>query len=139
MQEEDDKKTPPPSDAENPPSDIGSDSGEGVSEGSSLEDVPFEKGELEKPPAKPADGDAVELAPAVFEVPVKVTAVLGNTRMEVKDLVNLKRGEVVQLDRRVGEMIDVLVNDRPIAKGEVVLVDGVLGVTLVELVKEGVS
>lgn len=72
---------------------------------------------------------------AVHEVPVKVQAVLGRARMPVGDLLRLKAGVVVELDRRVGEPVDIFVNDRLIARGEVVLIDNVLGVTLTEIVR----
>lgn len=72
---------------------------------------------------------------AVFDVPVSVSAVLGRTRIEVGDLMNLKPGTVLELDRRVGEAIDIYVNDRLVARGEVVLVDEKLGVTMTEIIK----
>ncbi len=72
---------------------------------------------------------------AVFDVPVAVSAVLGRTRMEVGELMNLKPGTVLELDRRVGEAIYIYVNDRLVARGEVVLVDEKLGVTMTEIIK----
>jgi len=72
---------------------------------------------------------------AVFDVPVTVSAVLGRTRMEVSDLLKIGRGSVVELDRAVGEAIDIFVNDRLVARGEVVLVEERLGVTLTEIFK----
>lgn len=72
---------------------------------------------------------------AVFDVPVSVSAVLGRTRLEVGDLMNLKPGQVLELDRRVGEAIDIYVNDRLVARGEVVLVEEKLGVTMTEIIK----
>jgi flagellar motor switch protein FliN/FliY len=72
---------------------------------------------------------------ALFDVPVKVSAVLGRARMEVGDLLKLGPGAVLELDRRVGEAIDIYVNDRLIARGEVVLVEDKLGVTMTEIIK----
>jgi flagellar motor switch protein FliN/FliY len=72
---------------------------------------------------------------AVFDVPVQVSAVLGRTRMEVGDLLNLAPGAVLELDRRVGEAIDIYVNNRLVARGEVVLVEEKLGVTMTEIIK----
>ena len=72
---------------------------------------------------------------AVFDVPVKVSAILGRTRMEVSELLKLKTGQVVELDRKVGEAIDIYVNDRLVARGEVVLVEDRLGVTMTEIIK----
>lgn len=73
---------------------------------------------------------------AVFDVPVKVQAVLGRSRMDIGDLLRLKPGAVVELDRRVGEPVDIFVNNRLIARGEVVLIDSTLGVTLTEIVRQ---
>lgn len=73
---------------------------------------------------------------SIYDVPVKVTAVLGKTRMNINDLLALDAGSIIELDRRVGEPIDLYVNDRLIARGELVMVDGVLGVTMTEVVKE---
>jgi flagellar motor switch protein FliN/FliY len=73
---------------------------------------------------------------AVFDVPVKVSAVLGRSRMEVSELLKLKSGAVVELDRKVGEAIDIYVNDRLVARGEVVLVEERLGVTMTEIIKD---
>ena len=57
--------------------------------------------------------------------------------MEVSQLLRLGRGTVVQLDRKVGEAIDIYVNDRLVARGEVVLVEDRLGVTMTEIIKAG--
>src|SRR6476620_11537009 len=71
----------------------------------------------------------------VFDVPVNVSAVLGRTRLEIGELLRLGPGTVLELDRRVGEAIDIFVNDRLVARGEVVLVDDRLGVTMTEIIK----
>jgi flagellar motor switch protein FliN/FliY len=72
---------------------------------------------------------------AVFDVPVQVSAVLGRSRMEVGELLKLGPGSVLELDRRVGEAIDIYVNNRLVARGEVVLVEDKLGVTMTEIIK----
>jgi flagellar motor switch protein FliN/FliY len=72
---------------------------------------------------------------AVFDVPVQVSAVLGRARMDVGQLLNLAPGAVLELDRRVGEAIDIYVNNRLVARGEVVLVEEKLGVTMTEIIK----
>ena len=76
---------------------------------------------------------------AVFDVPVTVSAVLGKSGMEVSQLLKLGKGTVVELDRKVGEAIDIYVNDRLVARGEVVLVEDRLGVTMTEIIKSGQS
>jgi flagellar motor switch protein FliN len=73
---------------------------------------------------------------ALYDVPVKVQAVLGRSRMPIGDLLKLQIGSVVELDRRVGEPVDIFVNNRLIARGEVVMIENVLGVTLTEIVRE---
>jgi flagellar motor switch protein FliN/FliY len=90
-------------------------------------------------PLAPSDNDAVTRGAAdleaLFDVPVQVSAVLGRTRMEVGDLLKLGPGAVLELDRRVGEAIDIYVNNRLVARGEVVLVEDKLGVTMTEIIK----
>ena len=71
----------------------------------------------------------------VFDVPVQVSAVLGRSKMGVGDLLRMAPGHILELDRRVGEAIDIYVNDRLVARGEVVLVDDKLGVTMTEIIK----
>jgi flagellar motor switch protein FliN/FliY len=77
---------------------------------------------------------AVDLE-AVFDVPVRVSAVLGRASMEVSQLLKLGRGAIVELDRKVGEAIDIYVNNRLVARGEVVVVEDRLGVTMTEIIK----
>lgn len=72
---------------------------------------------------------------AVYDIPVKVSAVLGKTTMPVSNLLKLGRGDVVELDRKVGEAIDIYVNNRLVARGEVVVVEDRLGVTMTEIIK----
>lgn len=72
---------------------------------------------------------------AVFDVPVSISAVLGRTQIEVSDLLNMDEGDVIELDRKVGEAIDIFVNNRLVARGEVVLVEDRLGVTMTEIIK----
>lgn len=72
---------------------------------------------------------------AVFDVPVQVSAVLGQTSMQVSQLLKMGRGAVIELDRKVGEAIDVYVNNRLVARGEVVVVEDHLGISMTEIVK----
>jgi flagellar motor switch protein FliN len=90
-------------------------------------------------PPPPAGGEnpdkiAADLRP-VFDVPVSVQAVIGRTTIEVARLLELAPGSVLELDRRVGEAIDIYVNSRLVARGEVVVVDDRLGVTMTEIIK----
>jgi flagellar motor switch protein FliN/FliY len=87
----------------------------------------------------PSDNESVNRGAAdleaLFDVPVQVSAVLGRARMDVGNLLKLGPGTVLELDRKVGEAIDIYVNDRLVARGEVVLVEDKLGVTMTEIIK----
>ena len=72
---------------------------------------------------------------AVYDIPVQISAVLGRTEMQVSQLLKLGRGAVVELDRKVGEPVDIYVNNRLIARGEVVIVEDKIGVTMTEIIK----
>jgi flagellar motor switch protein FliN len=90
------------------------------------------------PLAAEPDGPTTRIAAdleAVFDVPVQVSAVLGHARMEINDLLKMGPGTVLELDRKVGEAIDIYVNNRLVARGEVVLVEEKLGVTMTEIIK----
>ena len=76
---------------------------------------------------------------AVYDIPVQVSAVLGKASMQVSRLLKLERGAVVELDRKVGEAIDIYVNNRLVARGEVVVVEDKLGVTMTEIIKSDQS
>jgi flagellar motor switch protein FliN/FliY len=100
--------------------------------------VPFEAHTAERKTKAEEDPNlahsAAELE-AVFDVPVRVSAILGRARMNVHELLRLAPGAVLELDRKVGEAIDIYVNDRLVARGEVVLVEEKLGVTMTEIIK----
>ena len=72
---------------------------------------------------------------SLYDVPVNVSAILGKANIEVAELLKLGRGAIVELDRKVGEAIDIYVNNRLVARGEVVVVEDRLGVTMTEIVK----
>ena len=74
---------------------------------------------------------------AVYDIPVQVSAVLGKSTMEVARLLRLGKGAVVELDRKVGEAIDIYVNNRLVARGEVVVLEDRLGITMTEIIKTG--
>ncbi len=77
---------------------------------------------------------AADLAP-VFDVPVNISAVLGRVHMSVAQLLKLNAGSILELDRKVGEAIDIYVNNRLVARGEIVVIDERLGVTMTEIIK----
>src|SRR5690349_13969151 len=82
--------------------------------------------------AKPQTAKDLE---AVYDIPVQISAVLGKSTMQVSQLLKLGRGAVVELDRKVGEAIDIYVNNRLVARGEVVVVEDRLGITMTEIIK----
>lgn len=77
---------------------------------------------------------------AIFGVKLDVRAVLGRSRIPISELLNLTKGSVIELDRRVGEPVDLMINDRLVARGDLVRVKGdMLGVALREIVKDFVT
>ena len=114
---------------------------------SNEEDLNLDDLDAQTPPPEPEDDvdqvpaaaphpptNAKELE-AVYDIPVQVQAVLGKANMQVSQLLKLGRGAVVELDRKVGEAIDIYVNNRLVARGEVVVVEDRLGVTMTEIIK----
>ncbi len=81
-----------------------------------------------------ADGKRKDID-AIYDIPVQISAVLGKSTMQVSQLLKLGRGAVVELDRKVGEAIDIYVNNRLVARGEVIVVEDRLGVTMTEIIK----
>ena len=88
-------------------------------------------GDIDPPPPNDAEHKR-----RIENVPVKISAVLGKTKIDIAALRDLDGGAVIELDRKVGDPIDLYVNDRLIGRGELVMIDGALGVTLTELVKD---
>lgn len=93
---------------------------------------------MDAPDRNRADGYVERTAAdleAVFDVPVRVSVVLGRTKMPVSTLLKLDTGTVIELDRQVGEAVEIFINDRLVARGEIVLVEDRLGVTMTEIIK----
>ncbi len=91
-------------------------------------------GDADEPEREDRPRAATDLE-AVYDIPVQVSAVLGKSTMQVSQLLKLGRGAVVELDRKVGEAIDISVNTRLVARGEGVVVEDRLGVTMTEIIK----
>lgn len=83
-------------------------------------------------PEEKTDSEKVH---ALYDVQVEITAVLGTAEMPISQILKLGRGAVVELNRTVGENIEIHANNRLVAKGEVVVVEDRLGVTLTEVLK----
>jgi flagellar motor switch protein FliN/FliY len=91
--------------------------------------------ETERPEPVAGDRASGDRLSAIYDIPVQLAAVLGKTSMPVNQLLRLGRGAVVELDRKVGEPIDIYVNNRLVARGEVLIVDDNLGITMTEIIK----
>jgi flagellar motor switch protein FliN/FliY len=89
------------------------------------------------PPATDSEEKTASDLATVFDVPVNISAVLGRAHLSVAQLLQLGQGSVLELDRKVGEAIDIYVNNRLVARGEVVVVEDRLGVTMTEIIKDG--
>ena len=76
---------------------------------------------------------------ALLDVPLEVTAVLGTANMKVSQLLKMGRGAVVQLERTVGEDIEIRANGNLIARGEVVVVEDHLAITMTKIYKANIS
>ena len=72
---------------------------------------------------------------AVYDIPVKVSAILGKSKIKVSQVLKINKGTIIELDKKVGEAIDIYVNNNLVARGEVVVVDDKLGITMTEIVK----
>jgi len=84
--------------------------------------------------ASTTDGDEKESG-AIYEVAVEITAVLGTSMMPISQILKLGRGAVVELQRRVGEDIELHANNQLVARGEIIVLEDQLGVTITETVK----
>ncbi len=120
------------------PADLGADLPD---DNSQLKDDGFQKnedgyyeGEDNDPLADYVPSSGRDLEP-VYDIPVSVSAVLGKTSIPVSSLLRLKSGQIIELDRKVGEAIDIYVNDRLVARGEVVMMDNSLGISMTEIIK----
>jgi flagellar motor switch protein FliN/FliY len=95
----------------------------------SIHTVSFPKLEADSPLEVPVAGMDV-----LLDVPLAISVELGRARCFVKDLLNLSSGSVVELDRAAGDTVDILVNGKLFARGEVVVIDENFGVRIQEIV-----
>jgi flagellar motor switch protein FliN len=82
-----------------------------------------------------AQGDESNLN-LLLDIPLKVTVELGRTQKQIKDILELSQGSIVELDKLAGEPVDILVNNKLIAKGEVVVIDENFGVRVTDIVSQ---
>ena len=95
-----------------------------------VEELRFATRDVGRPPQ-----DIRELEP-ISDVPITLSAVLGEVMMPVGDLLRLTRGSTIALNRKVGEPIDIHLNTRLVARGEVVMVEDRLGINMTEIIKK---
>ncbi len=96
-----------------------------------------------EPPTAAAQPPSAPVAPnlrAILSIPVTVQVVLGSTSLPVASLLKLARGAIISLDQRVGDPVDIVVNGKVIARGEIVIADEAtqrFGVSLLDIVAGG--
>jgi len=89
-------------------------------------------------PAGTAGGDGADLR-RLHDVPVELAVEIGRTRMTIGQTLELRPGSVVSLNRLAGEPVDLLINGKPIARGEVVVIDEEFGLRVTDVVSSGRS
>lgn len=85
-------------------------------------------------PGKPVANQPVQTLDFILDVPLKVTVELGRTKMMIRDILQLAQGSVVELSKFAGEPLEVLVNDKLVARGEVVVVNEKFGIRLTDII-----
>lgn len=85
-------------------------------------------------PAPQLNGPQDQSLDRILDIPLMLSAQLGNTRMLIKDLLQLGPGSIVELDKLAGEPLEVLVNERLVARGEVVMVNEKFGIRLTDVI-----
>jgi len=83
---------------------------------------------------KPDNSSGMNNLSLLLDIPLQISVQIGATRMIIKDLLQLGQGSIIELDKLAGEPMDVFVNDRLIAKGEVVVVNEKFGVRLTDII-----
>lgn len=81
-----------------------------------------------------SEGSDLDLE-AIYDIPIEISVVLGRSTLTINELLRMGKGAVVGLERKVGEAVDIFVNNRLVARGEVVIVEEKIGVTLTEIIR----
>jgi len=95
-------------------------------------ELPFEEQleELNNQQNISTPGNNIDL---LLDIPLEITIELGQTKMQIKDVLQLSKGSIIDLEKPVGEPVDIIVNNKPIAKGEVVIIDENIGVKVMDI------
>lgn len=96
--------------------------------------VPSSDGSTDKKGKNTEHQAPVQTLDFILDVPLRVTVELGRTRMMIRDILQLAQGSVVELSKFAGEPLEVLVNDKLIARGEVVVVNEKFGIRLTDII-----
>ena len=107
---------------------------EGVGEGAGETAVEEQEGDTNQEEGGKADEVKEANLDLILDIPLSVTVELGRSKMLINDLLQLGQGSVVELTKLVGEPLEVLVNDKLVARGEVVVVNEKFGVRLTDIV-----
>ncbi|OAB35813.1 flagellar motor switch phosphatase FliY [Paenibacillus macquariensis subsp. defensor] len=94
---------------------------------------PVQFANLQSAPYNQIDQNNLEL---LMDIPLKITVELGRTHKQIKDILELSQGSIVELDKLAGEPVDILVNNKLIAKGEVVVIDENFGVRVIDIISQ---
>ena len=108
--------------------------GEGAGEDAGATAVEEQEGDTNEEEGGKADEDQEANLDLILDIPLSVTVELGRSKMLINDLLQLGQGSVVELTKLVGEPLEVLVNDKLVARGEVVVVNEKFGVRLTDIV-----
>lgn len=93
-------------------------------------DTPFPQAQEGHTERRAEDSSSLEL---LMDIPLEISVELGRVRMLVKDVLDLGTGSIVEIDKLAGEPVDVMVNGRPVARGEVVVIEDNFGVRITEI------
>ena len=107
---------------------------EGIGEGAGETAVEEQEGGANEEEGGKADEDKEANLDLILDIPLSVTVELGRSKMLINDLLQLGQGSVVELTKLVGDPLEVLVNDKLVARGEVVVVNEKFGVRLTDIV-----
>ncbi|CAM4341012.1 flagellar motor switch phosphatase FliY [Paenibacillus phoenicis] len=105
----------------------------GQAPGRNLNVQPVQFANLGNPAFNQVDENNLNL---LMDIPLKVTVELGRTQRQIKDILELSQGSIIELDKLAGEPVDILVNNKLIAKGEVVVIDENFGVRVTDIVSQ---
>lgn len=102
-----------------------------------MQNVPIQPAQFQNfAPSQNLDGIAPENIDLIMDVPLEVTVELGRTSKSIKEILDFSPGTIIELDKLAGETVDVLVNGKFVAKGEVVVIEENFGIRVTEIIKD---